>query len=213
MKIKTRRFSPDPAFDRAAESPAQWLFSASMLRRAASRVDWLDSRNFSDELDPKPTRPTPWGNDPDLVSLLPVNRMLMGLSFENLLKGLLVAGGVPPLKGRSLSKDLGNHDLGNLLVRVNKPPLFFTPDERKLISDLSDFVVWQGRYPIPKSEHNFGGGIYVISDLDTHKQEHDLWYRLRDRLVSIGWHQDIDGRRYKLKLIGNAVFIDSGSAG
>jgi hypothetical protein len=139
--------------------------------------------------------------------------MLMGLSFENLLKGLLIAEGMPAVTNGKLVKDFVEHNLGTLadkLEGVTKSQPVFTAEERKLLAEISRFVVWQGRYPIPKASHGYTGG-YALNDPDEHKLEQDLWKRLHDRLISIGWHKDTSGKRHKLKVEGSTVYIDSES--
>jgi hypothetical protein len=73
--------------------------------------------------------------------------MLVGLAFENLLKGIIVGreklqvrnDGALPIKG---------HKLASLAKRAG----FGSADDLELFEYLSEFTVWRGRYSVPLSE-------------------------------------------------------------
>jgi len=129
----------------------------------------------------------------------------MGLSFENLLKGILIAQGTPATKAGRLKKEFLTHDLCKLIVKVEKPPLVFSAGERDLLSEIGRFVVWQGRYPIPLGGPGYSG-MFIFNDPDQHLMERELWNRLRDYLATIGWQKDGEGKRYKLNSTARVPF-------
>ena len=198
-------FNSDPImFALAGDSPAAWLFSACQLRNAGAKVDWIHKDNIS--VNPNRRLPiTPWRHNAELALAFPVYRLLMGLSFENLLKGILIARGTPSTNKGKLARVFQTHTLSTLLSKVEKPPLVFSPKERELIAELERFVKWQGRYPIPTDAAAYIG--YMLNNPNEHELEHALWNRLRDHLVAIGWHKDVEGNRYKLKREGSTVSI------
>jgi hypothetical protein len=57
------------------KQPVNWAYMASALQKASSLMDWTRKRDFAD-----------W-------RYVPIYRMLVGFSLENLLKGILVAEG------------------------------------------------------------------------------------------------------------------------
>jgi hypothetical protein len=177
---------------RAGDSPADWLFWAYRLRRAAARLDWLDERNISGSKDPRPDVSEPnqralvlWMHNPYLLDELSVYRLLMGLSFENLFKGILIAQGMPTTESGTLKKAFHTHNLARLADAIKDPALAISSSERKLLTELGRFVDWQGRYPIPIKEPGYSG-VFAGNRSEEHKIEHDLWNRLRDHLATIG---------------------------
>jgi hypothetical protein len=76
------------------------------------------------------------------VACNPVYEMLFGMSFEALLKSICVAKGKPAPQ---------THVLVNL---ANTAEVNLTAKEISIFEYLTECIVWNGRYPIPKS-HNF----------------------------------------------------------
>lgn len=200
-------FSPIPnIFDSVAHSPAAWLFGAYRLRNAAAAVDWLNEENIDKVDGHDSTRLVPWRHNPDLMSSFPIYRLLMGLSFEHLLKGILVTQGEQAVTNGKLDRAFKTHKLCDLLDKVNKQHLSFSKQERELLKEITRFVEWQGRYPIPVKSADYVAG-FLLNNPDEHKVEHQFWDRLRDHLALVGWKQLADGTRLKLKLEGAKVSI------
>ena len=82
-------------YEKVCDTPAAWLDVAEVLRLAADHIDFrpIDFNN--------PSRAA--------VELIPVQKMLVGLSFENLLKGLLIAFGRPAREKGKLAGHLRKH--------------------------------------------------------------------------------------------------------
>ncbi|NLX13578.1 MAG: hypothetical protein GXY44_07995 [Phycisphaerales bacterium] len=127
----------------------------------------------------------------------PIQKMLIGLSFENLLKGLLVAMGRPAREKGYLSKDLREHRMRQLINKFKRSELQLTEQEIDMLVRLENYVIWQGRYPVPCSSnrYDFDGG----SDQDQ-QQERALWNKLRAQLRSVGWAVDVEGNKTPLNL-------------
>lgn len=80
-----------------------------------------------------------WGNG-DLLDSGDTYLMLMGLSFELLLKAFYVANGKTPPK---------HHHLDSL---TNECSFEFTSKDYIILKILSGYITWQGRYPTPKDK-------------------------------------------------------------
>ncbi len=76
------------------------------------------------------------------VACWPVYQMLYGMSFELILKAIIVAKKLPVPH---------THDLSKLL---NKTELSFDDKTVKVLEVLSGSIVWDGRYPVPKREED-----------------------------------------------------------
>jgi len=72
------------------------------------------------------------------ISCLSTYKMLMGVSFELLFKSHCIGLGVAVET---------NHNLPALAKRAE---VATTKDENKILTILSDYIVWEGRYPVPK---------------------------------------------------------------
>ncbi|MBP9655185.1 MAG: hypothetical protein KBE19_12420 [Rhodocyclaceae bacterium] len=162
-KLKERFFAA------AEESPGSWLISAMSLRAAAARLDWLAA---------------PARDDESSVSFIREYRMLLGLSFENILKGIISlvrieAGQRPPLPRECL-----HHSLATLAARPEVVIVSLSPQEVALLNNMTPFIEWSGKYPLPKRHES-----YAVSGHSNH--EHDaellLWERLAAFLADRSW--------------------------
>ena len=156
-------------FAAAEESPGSWLITAMSLHAAAARLDWLAA---------------PVRDDESSVGFIREYRMLLGLSFENLLKGIISlvrieAGQQPPLPRECL-----HHSLAKLATRPEVGKVSLSPQEVSLLDGMTPFVEWSGKYPLPKKYES-----YIVSGHSNH--EHDaelvLWKRLADFLADRSW--------------------------
>lgn len=165
------------SFDCAVDSPGPWLFSALNLRTAADRID--PDRN-------------PIREDEPSLGLHWVYRMLMGMSIEALLKGILVAQGEQILHRGKLRKGFTTHDLGNLAQKVDPSALTFSSDERKILKNLEPYIVWAGKYPLPRVANDL-----IVQGYSSHESglERRLSDKLYEHLKSIGWVSKGGGKR------------------
>ena len=65
-------------------------------------------------------------------------KMLMGMSFELLFKAHCVGAGIG---------FAATHNLVSLVTTAN---LITSKDEKEILGVLSEYIIWDGRYPIPK---------------------------------------------------------------
>lgn len=156
-----------------AEDPASWLLMAQNLKWCADKVCWLDDKHECIQ-DDRAQRAFTW----------PIYRMLLGLSFENLLKGLRVVKGENPLDGDKLKDSFKKHDTDNNIAQVERLGLCLSLDdgEREILRLLETFVVWVGRYPIPKVKSRYQFGSHGNIE---HQREQALWARLNELLTGL----------------------------
>jgi hypothetical protein len=89
--------------------------------------------------------------------------LLHGLSFENLIKGLLISEEPKLLNGGKLGKHLLGHALVKLTDRLRTVQL--NSEERNLLAMLSDVVPYHGRYPVPKAAQDLKPERYISDDI------------------------------------------------
>lgn len=165
-------------FDLLIDVPGAWLGVADRLKLAADRVDLrpIDFHNPSFEA----------------VELVPVQKMLLGLAFENILKGLLVAFGRPARVNGKLAPALATHRMRDLLDQFTAAELVLDSAEQDVLFQLGVYVTWQGRYPIPKKASDYEATTWNVQDQE---RERRLWDKLYTLLVTHGWRIDPDGKR------------------
>ncbi len=151
------------------ESPGGWLLQADSLHAAAQRLDWVKHPVLDDE-------PT--------ISFIPEYQMLLGLSFENVLKGFITlirleTGQTPPLP-----RECHVHKLEMLATRSECSELSITADEIMCLTRLSPYIEWAGRYPIPKKSEEI-----IAIGTGTHEREAalNLWARISALLYERAW--------------------------
>lgn len=89
--------------------------------------------------------------------------LMYGLSFENLIKGLLISEEATLLQGGKLSKHLLGHDLIKLADRLKSIQL--NAEERGLLALLSDVVPYYGRYPVPRNAQDVKPEKFISEDV------------------------------------------------
>lgn len=184
------------SFENRKDSPIEWLYTAWTLKRAAEEIDTfsIQGRSLSSH--------KAKGGDAGLLLLRPVYRLLMGLSFENLLKGIIIAHGKATEYEGKLDRSLKTHNINKLLDKLgaNKCPL--SEEEKNILKEFTEDIVWTGRYPIPKDEDSHQ--IVIGYSSKKHPQELKLWERLSEHLKDVGYIKLNDGvkinyRDYELK--------------
>lgn len=137
----------DEAFQRGLSNAPLWFTSGGDLLRAAQAV-W-------ERVVPVFQRLTVDEADVELVRYLGPFYLLCGLAVENYLKALIVKDlfgrqdGLPdPKAPLRLPVSLNDHDLRDLAERAH---FECSEKERQLLSCLTRYTTWAGRYPIPKT--------------------------------------------------------------
>jgi hypothetical protein len=133
----------------SAADPYQWLVIAERLKRSADLV-WGEHASDTQRLFGKIGTGTRWSEEEASIPwpISPVYMLLAGLALENLAKGILV-GENPQLveEGGLSSRVTTGHLSPGLLGRAG---VGLNQHERDLVERLAVFVVWGGRYPVPK---------------------------------------------------------------
>jgi hypothetical protein len=125
-------------FLRRAKEPLEWQRAAVALLASANYL-------LEAEIGPLPESfPGDWSWSSG-GSVQP-QLLLYGAAVENLLKAILVAQGVPAVKGRSLNPDLATHELSRYAAQAG---LKATKLEERLLRQLQD-VLEAGKYPVAK---------------------------------------------------------------
>jgi hypothetical protein len=111
--------------------------------------------------------------------------MLMGFAFENLAKAVLITRDHSIVSSTQLGKwptGRGGHGFVKLIRSILGK---LSPDEENLLLRLEEYVVWAGRYPIPKSLQGYKaaeeGRRFTLAGTDV-KLVEDMFSRL-ERLV------------------------------
>jgi len=166
-------------FELALLSPGDWYIQALDLKAAADRLDYTKF---------------PVRQDEDVISYIGTYQLLLGFSFENLLKGLIIffrmrSGEIP-----SLTQKHFTHDLSALAGDPSCAPLEITSDELATLHRLSAYGIWAGRYPMPKR----AADVTVISHGNReYAAEQALWNRLSKYLYVRGWVKKwVDEKKY-----------------
>ena len=151
------------------ESPGSWLLHALRLNAAAERLDWEKN---------------PIRDDEPATSFIAEHQMLLGLAFENVLKGFislirLESGKTPPLP-----RECHIHKLERLAERVECQELALTVHKLASLARLSPYIEWAGRYPTPKK---FTELIVISSGTHERAVTRELWNRLVPLLLERAW--------------------------
>jgi len=85
--------------------------------------------------------------------------LLMGLSLENLLKGIIIKSGKYPIENGELPSIIGKH---NLIELCRDAEIIFKDNyfEKTFLQRLSEQVDWAGKYPTPKKATNLINSKY-----------------------------------------------------
>jgi hypothetical protein len=134
--------------------------------------------------------------------LLPVERMLLGFGFENLLKGLLIVSHPELLDGGRLRRSFTRGH--RLLDLAGSAGLQLSPGEEEILETLTEHVVWAGRYPVPLAWQDYDPDLNFP---DSERHERDvLWRRLFARLREVAWF-DRDGVRIGPPIPWEELFV------
>jgi hypothetical protein len=126
-------------FDATANGPGAWLFSAEALFAAAKIIKKDAAEQRGEGLLASGLMLVPY----------PVYAMLLGYAIECTLKGIWVKNGhVLAKAGRFVGvPKVGDHQLAQLAIAIG---VKLSAKEKDVLQRLSEFVLFAGRYPIPK---------------------------------------------------------------
>ncbi|MFZ5761084.1 MAG: hypothetical protein ACOY32_15830 [Thermodesulfobacteriota bacterium] len=185
------------SFAATISSPFFWWLKAWDLYQAALSLmqSYKEASEIYFEAMPKKTgrvKLTPQQQEASTRLGFPqVYLFLMGLAFENALKGLLISRDPSLVEDSKLSEKISKGSKGHYLLDLfDKAEIRLSSEEQEFINRLSDSVIWAGRYPAPKHEKDWvptsllqGGhiqpGTYMPSDEATAQT---IWRRTEEVL-------------------------------
>jgi hypothetical protein len=146
-------------FRKMGRNPDSWLSTALMLKQVTESIWPPPAFAATEDMDHL-------GN----MDIWPVGLMIAGYALESLAKGLQVAKD-PTLvtDDGKLTHDFASHGLekhlGRAGIKLDKEE---NKEKLELIQRLDAFILWAGRYPIPKNPGKYApqGGKPLISTSD-----------------------------------------------
>jgi len=127
-------------FREGGGDPSSWLYSAEALMRAARGLLPTMEADKRRLVDPTPAT----GFE---APVTPIYILLVGLAIENLVKGIYVARNPTACSSDNLPSELTKHKTIEFFERLD---LSFSQAEGHLLERIETFVLWAGRYPIPR---------------------------------------------------------------
>jgi hypothetical protein len=90
-----------------------------------------------------------WNRRIETLGVVSATMLLLGLAFENLIKGVYVAQNPALVDRTRLDRSFWQADSGHGIKDFAKALTRLEPDEEELLDRLQEYVVWAGRFPIP----------------------------------------------------------------
>jgi hypothetical protein len=170
-------------YDKTGQLPITWLINSLSLKRAANIIFNQCLEDFEAKISSDPTDSK---NEWPLTSIY---MLLSGFALENLLKGIYI-GRNPTFVMEGKLKKWSSKSGHELLDLAEKTKFELSEDETNLLERLTEFVVWAGKYPIPKQfENNMPrqcqGGGYEPPTFLFLKKDPELFDSLFERLSNI----------------------------
>ena len=142
-----------PDFQARVHDSLAWYLQAELLRGAAFHL-WDVGKEMMASLCSagKGSRRLRMGETPPdpafLASAHSSAFLVYGFAMENLIKALIVKKDpcLPRIENDKIRWDVGDHDLIGLFQKAGIKP---APGEKQILEILTDWAVWQGRYPVP----------------------------------------------------------------
>jgi len=136
------------AFEIFGRITDDWLLDAARLKQAANvilaAIKVSEPHPYSADLLRGKGEPLTDKND----WLTPVYMFLAGASLESLVKAILIGRDMGYVKATQVKSTLATHNLRHLL---NLARFDLTTDQEDLVDRLSEWIMWAGRYPVPKN--------------------------------------------------------------
>ena len=82
------------------------------------------------------------------------------------------------------TKLFSKHDLRYLASKLDQSKINITTEESNILHELTPYVKWAGRYPLPKYHNDI---IVQWHSSDERWLELELWDKLKNHLASISW--------------------------
>jgi hypothetical protein len=152
----------DKYFQKIGQNPLSWLGTAKRMKLSADVLleHAIRQSNVS------PENP----NIVDRIAHLEAYMVLTGFAFENLLKGIDVAKDPNVVDADKLNVPQWGAGKGHGISTFAGRLANLSADEIDLFKRLEEYVIWVGRYPIPKSANTFsyaaGNTLTIIKESD-----------------------------------------------
>jgi len=164
-------------YELLGQSPLTWLEQAEFLRMSAVLI--LDKLR---EVLPVP-QVYP-GVREQKLAFVDSFMLLMGLSFENLIKGVYIAK-TPSVSIEDRIKIWRSHRGGHGISTLIKVVASISSVEENLLKRLEEYAFWAGRYPIPVNTNQYLKSIKPHNLRSFTTQDPGLCDTLFERLASI----------------------------
>jgi hypothetical protein len=157
-----------------------WLEKAQGLRYCAGIL--------KDQLLELTNNETPaWSRRIETLGIVSSTMLLLGLAFENLIKGVYVARKPTLVDRTKLDRSLWQSDGGHGISEFAETLIRLEPDEEELLDRLQEYIVWAGRFPIPTKSGRYHQNLsplnkhhFSIADFDTADR---LFEKLKELLL------------------------------
>jgi hypothetical protein len=111
--------------------------------------------------------------------------MLTGFAFENLLKGIDIAKNPNLVDSKKLDTTLWNVRGGHGISIFAKKVVSLNSSEINLLKRLEEYIVWAGRYPIPKSADTYNRASEPYNQRKFFRSDPELINSLFERFTEI----------------------------
>jgi hypothetical protein len=126
----------------------------------------------------------PLRDDENALSLIGPYNMLMGLVFENLLKGIILLNQLEDIGTPGLPKKCFHHRIDDLFTFLGDFEHCLNDKEKSHIISLSPYIEWAGRYHLPKKKED----IILVSHGNMERElELSSWEKLYSYLLKEAW--------------------------
>jgi hypothetical protein len=119
------------------------------------------------------------------LALMEAFMMLTGFAFENLLKGIDIAKNPNLVDSKKLDTALWNVRGGHGISSFAKKIVSLDPSEINMMERLEEYIVWAGRYPIPKLANTYSSATEPYSRRKFNSSDPELIDNLFERLTKI----------------------------
>jgi hypothetical protein len=136
------------------KAPYRWTMSAERLKRSAEILFAHTEAHFEDG--------EPVNIEDCCLGVHTSAQLLLGYAVELAIKGYLLQKGLKTF-GEITKGDLANH---NLESQFRMTKLQCSPERLWLLRQLTQYILWAGRYPLPRSSDKFKPLPICAADFD-----------------------------------------------
>lgn len=173
----TTRSESEELYELSGSEALIWLEKAQGLRYCAGIL--------KDKLVEMWNETSPVSRRVETLGVVSSTMLLLGLAFENLIKGVYVAR-KPALVDRiRLDRSLWQTDGGHGIRDFAKSLMRLEPDEEELLDRLQEYVVWAGRFPVPTKAGRYHQNLSPVNKHQFSTADFDTADRLFGKLKEL----------------------------